>query len=161
MEVSLSSTNHYTDLHLITRQSSLHLQHTHNIRLLPEDADNIHSLLNTLNGNFTIFSNVSIPHHQNANYCYTIHPQHCPIPDNNTQCSHSVCRPLHLPGKYDQPCPTASVADSISTQIQKPRLPFTNLCHLWHHHHIPLSSKRRMYSTCTTLHSILLYACQT
>ncbi|CAH8572676.1 unnamed protein product [Heterobilharzia americana] len=55
--------------------------------------------------------------------------------------------------------PGGLVADEISARIQKARLAFANLHHLWRHRDIRLSIKGRVYST--AVRSVLLYGCET
>ncbi|CAH8522603.1 unnamed protein product [Heterobilharzia americana] len=52
-----------------------------------------------------------------------------------------------------------SVADEISARIQKARLAFAKLHHLWRRRDVQLSIKGRVY--CTTVRSVLLYDCET
>ncbi|VDP66114.1 unnamed protein product [Schistosoma mattheei] len=55
--------------------------------------------------------------------------------------------------------PCGLVCDEISAWIQKVRLAFTNLRHLWRRRDIRLSTKGRVY--CTAVRSILLYGSET
>ncbi|VDP36963.1 unnamed protein product [Schistosoma mattheei] len=51
------------------------------------------------------------------------------------------------------------VCDEISARIQKARLAFANLCHLWRRRDIRLSTKGRVY--CAAVRSVLLYGSET
>ncbi|CAH8565351.1 unnamed protein product [Heterobilharzia americana] len=55
--------------------------------------------------------------------------------------------------------PGGLVADEISAKIQKARLAFANLRHLWRRRDIRLSIKGHVY--CTAVRSVLLYGCET
>ncbi|VDO86519.1 unnamed protein product [Schistosoma margrebowiei] len=51
------------------------------------------------------------------------------------------------------------LCDEISARIQKARLTFANLRHLWRRRDIRLSTKRCVY--CATVRSVLLYGSET
>ena len=51
------------------------------------------------------------------------------------------------------------LSDEISARIQKARLAFANLRHLWRRRDIHLSIKGRVY--CAAVRSVLLYGCET
>ncbi|VDO54384.1 unnamed protein product [Schistosoma margrebowiei] len=51
------------------------------------------------------------------------------------------------------------VCGEISARIQKARLAFANLHHLWRRRDIGLSTKGRVY--CAAVRSVLLYGCET
>ena len=55
--------------------------------------------------------------------------------------------------------PNDSIAEELSSHIQKARLAFSNLHHLWRRNDIKLSTKGRVYSE--AVHSVLLYASET
>ncbi|VDO76629.1 unnamed protein product [Schistosoma margrebowiei] len=51
------------------------------------------------------------------------------------------------------------VCDEISARIQKSRLAFANMRHLWRRRDVRLSTKGRVY--CAAVHFVLLYVCET
>ena len=68
----------------------------------------------------------------------------------------SVDRFTHL-GSLISPC--GLVCDEISARIQKARLAFANLRHLWRRRDIRLATKGRVY--CAAVRSVLLYGSET
>ena len=55
--------------------------------------------------------------------------------------------------------PDGSIAEELSSRIQKARLAFSNLHHLWRRNDIKLSTKGRVYSA--AVRSVLLYGSET
>ncbi|CAH8489424.1 unnamed protein product [Schistosoma bovis] len=55
--------------------------------------------------------------------------------------------------------PCGLVCDEISARIQKARLAFANLRHLWRRRDIRLSTKGRVY--CAAVRSVLIYGSET
>ncbi|VDO54305.1 unnamed protein product [Schistosoma margrebowiei] len=70
----------------------------------------------------------------------------------------AAVRPVQLYGS-ETISPCGLMCDEISARIQKARLAFANLRHLWRRRDIRLSTKRRIY--CTTVRPILLYDSET
>ncbi|CAH8443586.1 unnamed protein product [Heterobilharzia americana] len=153
IEVSLSSPG-YTHLDLITGEFSLDLEYADDIVLLGENADKMHSLLNTLSGNLTMFT---MPF-SSPKYKLMLHNRYSTVPRLRLE-SVLVESIDHFTYLGSRISPGGSLADQTSARIQKARLAFANLRHLQRRRDINLSIKGSVY--CTALHSVLLYGCLT
>ncbi|CAH8447045.1 unnamed protein product [Heterobilharzia americana] len=153
VEVSLSSPD-CTEVDLIAGGFSLDLEYADDIVLLGEDADKMQSLLNTLSGNLRMFGmRFSPPKCKFLLQDWSSVVPRLTIESEVVEC---VDHFTYLGSRIN---PGGLVADEISARIQKARLAFANLRHLWRRRDIRLSIKGRVY--CTAVRSVLLYGCET
>ncbi|VDO65333.1 unnamed protein product [Schistosoma margrebowiei] len=137
---------------LLPGGSLVDLEYADDIVLFGEDADKMQSLLTTLSNNASMFGMRFSP-----SKCkmllqdWVTSTPELVIGSEVVEC---VDRFTYL-GSLISPC--GLVCDEISARIQKARLAFANLRHLWRRRDIRLSTKGRVY--CAAVRSVLLYGC--
>ncbi|VDP33341.1 unnamed protein product [Schistosoma margrebowiei] len=149
LEITLSSSK-FPGVELLPGGSLVDLEYADDIVLFGEDADKMQSLLTTLSNNASMFGMRFSP-----SKCkmllqdWVTSTTELVIGSEVVEC---VDRFTYL-GSLISPC--GLVCDEISARIQKARLAFTNLRHLWRRRDIRLSTKGRVY--CAAVRPVLLY----
>ncbi|CAH8430565.1 unnamed protein product [Schistosoma mattheei] len=153
LEITLSSSK-FTGVELLPGGSLVDLEYADDIVLFGEDTDKMQSLLATLSNNASMFGMRFSP-----SKCkmllqdWVTSTPELVIGSEVVEC---VDRFTYL-GSLISPC--GLVCDEISARIQKARLAFANLRHLWRRRDIRLSTKGRVY--CAAVRSVLLYGSET
>ncbi|CAH8658448.1 unnamed protein product [Schistosoma rodhaini] len=153
LEITLSSTES-TGIDLLPGGPLSDLEYADDIVLFGEDAGNMQSLLLELSNNARMFG-------------MRFSPSKCKLllqdwPASTLELrigSEVVERVDNFTYLGSLISPNGLVSDEISARIQKARLAFANLRHLWRRRDIRLSIKGRVY--CASVHSVLLYGCET
>ncbi|VDO76135.1 unnamed protein product [Schistosoma margrebowiei] len=152
-KITLSSSK-FPGVELLPGGSLVDLEYADDIVLFGEDADKMQSLLTTLSNNASMFGMRFSP-----SKCkmllqdWVTSTPELVIGSEVVEC---VDRFTYL-GSLISPC--GLVCNEISARIQKARLAFANLRHLWRRRDIRLPTKGRVY--CAAVRSVLLYGCET
>ncbi|PXX92138.1 hypothetical protein DF185_23215, partial [Marinifilum breve] len=132
------SSSKFPGVELLPGDLLVDLEYADDIVLFGEDADKIQSLLTTLSNNASMFGMRFSP-----SKCKMLLQDWVALTPElmiGSEVVERVDRFTYL-GSLISPC--GLVCDEISARIQKARLAFTNLRHLWRRRDIRLSSKRR------------------
>ncbi|CAH8613849.1 unnamed protein product [Schistosoma guineensis] len=153
LEITLSSSK-FPGVELLPGDSLVDLEYADDIVLFGEDADKMQSLLTTLSNNASMFGMRFSP-----SKCKMLLQDWVALTPElmiGSEVVERVDRFTYL-GSLISPC--GLVCDEISARIQKARLAFANLRHLWRRRDIRLSTKGRVY--CAAVRSVLLYGSET
>ncbi|VDO81413.1 unnamed protein product, partial [Schistosoma margrebowiei] len=149
LEMTLSSSK-FPGVELLPGGSLVDLEYADDIVLFGEDADKMQSLQTTLSNNASMFGMRFSP-----SKCkmllqdWVTSTPELVIGSEVVEC---VDRFTYLESLIS---PCGPVCDEISARIQKARLAFANLRHLWRRRDIRLSTKGRVY--CAAVRPVLLY----
>ncbi|VDO59879.1 unnamed protein product [Schistosoma margrebowiei] len=149
LEITLSSSK-LTGVELLPGGSLVDLEYADGIVSFGEDADKMQSLLTTLSNNASMFGMRFSP-----SKCKMLLQDWVALKPElmiGSEVVECVDRFTYL-GSLISPC--GLVCDEISARIQKARLAFANLRHLWRRRDIRLSTKGRVY--CAAVRPDLLY----
>ncbi|CAH8481648.1 unnamed protein product [Schistosoma intercalatum] len=152
MEITFSSTE-FLGIDLLPGLL-IDLEYADDIVLFGEDADKLQSLLTTLSNNASMFGMRFSP--SKCKMLLQDWVSSTPELIIGSEVIERVDRFTYL-GSLISPC--GLVCDEISARIQKARLAFANLRHLWRRRDIRLSTKGRVY--CAAVRSVLLYGSET
>ena len=153
LEITLSSTE-FSGIDLLPGGSLIDLEYADDIVLFGEDADKMQSLLLELSNNARMFGMRFSP--SKCKLLLQDWPASTPELRIGSEVVERVDNFTYLGSLIS---PNGLVSDEISARIQKARLAFANLRHLWRRRDIRLSIKGRVY--CAAVRSVLLYGCET
>ncbi|CAI2730979.1 unnamed protein product [Schistosoma spindalis] len=148
------SSSKFPGVELLPGDPLVDLEYADDIVLFGEDADKMQSLLTTLSNNAGM-----IRMRFSTSKCKMLLQDwvaSTPELVIGSEVVERVDRFTYL-GSLISPC--GLVCDEISVRIQKARLAFANLRHLWRRRDIHLSTKGLVY--CAAVRSVLLYGCET
>ncbi|CAH8297389.1 unnamed protein product [Schistosoma turkestanicum] len=153
LEITLSSSE-FSGVDLLPGGSLIDLEYADDIVLLGEDADKMQSLLTTLSNNASMFGMRFSP--SKCKMLLQDWVSSAPELVIGSEVVERVDRFTYLGSLISA---DGLVTDEISARIQKARLAFANLRHLWRRRDIRLLTKGRVY--CAVVRSVLLYGCET
>ncbi|KAK4468373.1 hypothetical protein MN116_000167 [Schistosoma mekongi] len=153
LEISLTSFKS-SGISLLPGGSLVDLEYVDDVVIFGEDAHSIQGLLNTLSNNAGMFGMRFSP--PKCKMLLQDWPASFPKLVIGSEVIECVDRFTYLGSLIT---PGGSVSDEISARIQKARLAFANLRHLWRRRDIRVSTKGRVY--CVAVPAVLTYGCET